>query len=216
MKRSGIKRKTALRRTSSKRDAVIKNDRTWAEAVDANTNGKCVLALADPHHECRFFIERPKMEHHHVLSKQAHPELRHDYRNGVCACALAHSLFHSNGIKYVLDVLEKAGVYNVLKFVCEKKGFNMRVDRVSSRASFRKISTGRKKTELSESIDALKKDETLFIQCDHDSVEMTRLRTMAAYYSKRRTDGLSITASKVVNEKTKEQGMLLSLKKNPG
>jgi len=153
------------------------------------------------------------MEHHHVLSKQAHPELRYDYRNGVCACALAHSMFHSKGIKYVLDVLDKAGVYNVLKFVCEKKGFNMRVDKVSNSAAFRKISTGRKKTELSEAIEALKKDETLFIQCDHDSIEMTRLRTMAVYYSKRRTDGLSITASKVVNEKTKERGMLLSLKK---
>lgn len=206
MKRSGIKRKSSLKRVSNKQRNVRKLDAEWAKAVNENTAGRCLLSIADPSHRCQSLGR--SMEHHHVLSKQAHPEHRHNANNGVTVCPIAHAAFHSKGLAYVLDCVNRAGVSNVYAFVCATKGIEMKISSVTKTASFVRVKPSRKKTETSEAIASLMIGKALFIECDHTDAETRRIRTMTVYHSSRRTDGTKLSASKVFN-KDVTPGMLI-------
>jgi len=97
----------------------------WMALVDKNTNGRCVMEVADKTHHCDGVAGRRKLEHHHVLTRGAYPAEKYSPLNGILCCPSSHDMFHEKGLEYTVSVIRAAKIYDVINYVCSiKKGLN--------------------------------------------------------------------------------------------
>ena len=213
MKRTPLKRKLPLKRSRFKRkpmsNELKKSNADWREAVDQNTGGQCLLSLTDPEHKCRGQGDRTRMEHHHVLTKGAHPAHKHNVLNGVCACPIAHDIFHDKGLDFVVRQIYKAGIKDVLTFVCEVKGIDMRtIEKVEQEDV--EIFVKSTKSPMGLFLATLEVGKSLFITCPDIEAEKKALRSLIFYHQSRRDDNVRFSTNMGVNPKSNEHGALVT------
>lgn len=206
MKRSG-----RLSRKGSKQNSEEqKQHEKWCNSVDRHTKGKCVYALADRTHVCMSFGRR-RIEHHHVITKGSHPELRYEPRNGICCCPAAHDSFHSKGLMHTLTILKTAGINKVVSFVCEKKGIDMtKIIKVQDHEKFSKSESPSQ--HMAALMMNMKPGDRYFVACDHDVRSLSCIRAAGTYYTGKRTDGSLISVQKCIYKDTGERGVIVSCK----
>lgn len=95
--RKPIPRRSRPRPMSTRRKAVMAEDREWSYLVKNAANGYCELRRCDSRTRGPIGVAT---DAHHVRSKKAHPELRHEQANGVALCRRCHTWAHLNGREF--------------------------------------------------------------------------------------------------------------------
>lgn len=73
-----------------------KADKQWHEAVVKKANYQCQKCMKSFNYPM-YFDDKGRNQYvcgHHLKSKKAFPELRHDVSNGMCICFACHELLH--------------------------------------------------------------------------------------------------------------------------